>query len=374
MNNALVALQQQAVTLVDDENTRAIANSLSGGLTGGFGNRISLKGNRFRFIVNGTDVGVRRENYLDVAILAANPHVSRIYYAKQYDMNAKPEAPDCYSLDGKVPPLDVPNRQSDKCATCPQNVKGSAIRGDSKAKACAYKKRVIVAAPDSIDGDIFALDVNALSLFGTDQPTQNMYNLKSYIETLTAHQMLAVKLVTRLTFDDSSSVPKLFFSPIRMLTTAEWEQAKVRMSEETIQAMLSDVINEAETGDIVPEAVRQQPIPQTAPGQPIPASQQPAAAPVAPTQPATPAPAAAAPQMPPLPRPRGRPTKAPADAAPPAQQAASPAPNGNGNATGFAAGMQPTQQAAAPAQAAPATTEGAPKAKGFTIDLEDFDA
>jgi hypothetical protein len=349
MNNALVVLQQGALALTDDAATLAAQQSIGGGLTGGgFGNRISLRGNRFRFIVNGTDVGVHKEPYLDVVLLAANPHVSRIYYAKQYDMNAKPEAPDCYSLDGKSPPLDVPNRQSDRCMTCPQNVKGSAIRGDSKAKACAYKKRVIVVSPDNIEGDMYALDVNALSLFGTDASAQNLYNLKSYIETLTTHQMMAVKLVTRLTFDDNSSVPKLFFSPVRILTPVEWEQTKVRVAEDAIQTMLGDVINDAETGTPQPEAVRQQAIAQTPPAAP-----QPRAAPAAvPAQPAAPpAPAAARP---------ARPRKAPEAAAP------QPAANGNGNVTGFAA-AQP------PAQPAPAT-EGAPKSKGFTIDLDDFDA
>ena len=113
MNNALVALQQTAVTLVDDENTKALAQSIGAGLTGGsgFGNRISLRGNRFRFIINGTDVGAHKESYLDVVLLAANPHVSRIYYAKQFDPSSK-EAPDCYSLDGKIADPEAPNRQN----------------------------------------------------------------------------------------------------------------------------------------------------------------------------------------------------------------------------------------------------------------------
>ena len=370
MNNALVALQQNAALLVDDDNTRAIAQSVSGGLTGGgFGNRISLRGNRFRFIINGVDVGAHKESYLDVAIIAANPHVSRIFYAKQYDMAAKPEAPDCYSIDGKMADPSAPNRQNAaggyKCMTCPQNVKGSSLKGDTKAKACAYKKRIIVTSPDAIDGDLFALDVNAMSLFGDDQLAQNLFNLKSYIETLTAHQMLAVKLVTRLTFDERSSVPKLYFSPIRMLTPEEWEQAKLRMQEDSIQLMLADVINEAETGEIVPEAVRQTP--------PQPAVAAPPAAAAPPAPPAPPAPAAAAPaaaQMPPLPRP-GRPRKAAAPQAAPAPAPATAAPNGNGGAPaprGFTSAVAQQPAASVP------PAEGAAKPKGFTIDLDDFDA
>lgn len=353
--NALVALQQQALALPDDERSLAVANSIAGGLTGGgFGNRISLRGNRFRFIKNGTDVGVHRGEYLDVVLLAANPHVSRIYFEGQYDPNMK-AAPDCYSLDGRVPEADSPKRQSDKCMTCPQNVKGSSVKGNTKAKACAYKKRVVVAAPDSIDGDIYALDVNALSLFADDNPSQNLYNLKDYIETLAAHQLLAVKLVTRLTFDDQSSVPKLFFTPIRMLTPEEWEQSKERMKDEAIQQMLADVVNETEVGEVAPEKVKNAPATgSVAPQQAAPATQAP-----------TPAPA---PSAAPAPAKRGRPRSAPAEPTP------TPHPtNGNGAAAaqhamdavrGFAATAEPP--------AAVAASTGGEK-KGFTIDLENFD-
>jgi len=353
MNNALVALQNNAPVLVDDEETRAIANSIAGGLTGGsgFGNRLSLLGNRFHFIKNGVDVGTIKTEHLDVVMIAANPHVSRIYFAGQYDPNVK-AAPDCYSIDGKVPEADSPQRQSDKCMTCPQNVKGSAVRGNNKAKACAYKKRVIVVAPDAIDSDMFALDVNALSLFGDDRPAQNLYNLKSYIETLAAHQMMAVKLVTRLTFDDQSSVPKLFFSPINMLTPEQWEMVKSRIKDDAIQQMLSDVINENEVGTVNPEAVKapSQLAPNQAPANPVAAR----------ATPSSPDPTV----QPEAPKTRGRPRGTTAQPT-----------NGNGAANTAAAANAMTQAVrgfAPSAEASSAASEAGPK-KGFQIDLENFD-
>jgi hypothetical protein len=63
------------LALVDDADTLAIASSLGGGLTsGGFGNRISLRGTRFRFINNGSEVGVHKGDYLDVVLLAGKGH------------------------------------------------------------------------------------------------------------------------------------------------------------------------------------------------------------------------------------------------------------------------------------------------------------
>ena len=371
-SSALVAIQQSAVALVDDETSRAVGNSINAGLTGGgFGNRISLRGNRFRFIKGGADVGVSPDNYLDVVMIAANPHVSRIYFKGQYEAGSK-ERPDCYSVDGRTPEPDSPELQSDKCMTCPQNAKGSSLKGDSKAKACAYKKRVIMASPDAIDGDLYALDVNAMSLFGDDMPAQNLYNLKSYIETTAAHGMMAVKLVTRLTFDDNSSVPKLFFQPIRMLTPEEWEMVKDRMKDDAIQTMLADVINEQEVGTVAPEKVLpQKPAAQTAPQAPAPKAVAPAPKPAQPAAPAAPI----------APR-RGRPPARPASAAAPApepelqpavhasQQAA---PRGNGQQRGFGVAKNASAADTSPAQSAP-PAEGAPKAKGFTIDLDEFDA
>src|SRR6202000_286874 len=55
---------------------------LSGMYTGG--NRIGLKGSRFRLVVGGVEEGVIQENYLDSITLGAAPAISRVYYADVY--------------------------------------------------------------------------------------------------------------------------------------------------------------------------------------------------------------------------------------------------------------------------------------------------
>lgn len=334
--------------LQTSEVAKALAAQTEGGLSGGMAiNRISLRGQKFRFNKEGVEVGISRAEFLDVVVVAANPHVARTFYLKKYSDDQPGTRPDCYSQDGRTPEADSPALQSQTCALCPQNVKGSAVQGDSKGKACGYGKRIIVTADNDIMGDAFAIDVKAQGLFGDDTPAQRQFNLKSYIEALKNNGLIVPAVVTRISFDDKSSVSKLFFTPVRPLTAQEWAQVEARVNDPAIRKMLDDIDNKAEEGKPV--------------GQPV-----------ALAAPAAPAVAAA-------PKPRGRPAKT--ETAPAAAPAPQVAPAG-----GF--GLAPAASAAAPAPAplgfgmtavAPAAavqqaTAPAVAATGFAVDLEDFDA
>lgn len=241
-------------------------------------------------------------------------------------------------------------KQSPVCATCPQNVKGSSVTGDGKGKACGYGKRIIVTADNDILGDAYAIDVRSQGLFGDDNPAQKQFNLKSYIEALKSNGLIAPAVITALSFDDQSSVPKLFFKPIRPLTAQEWAQVEQRVNDPLVRRMLDDIDNKAEEGKPV--------------GQP--AQLMTSAATQGTPQPAQPAPPAGFPGnggAAPAPA-RGRPRKAAETppAAAPAPQAAPAAPVGFG---------LPGSNFAAPAQAA--TAAAPPSGKGFSVDLDNFD-
>jgi len=244
---------------------QAMAGGLSGG---GFGNRISLRGIKFRLVQNGADMPPLAESYLDVVIFAMAPSVQRIYYEGAYEQGSK-EAPTCFSHDGKKPSDESTKKQSVACATCPQNVKGSGRQGN--AKACAYKKRVVVVSPDDIEGDAYALDVNGQSMFGEQQESANKFSFKGYFEKLSLHGVDIAAIVTRLSFDDNASVPKLHFTPMRALTEEEYGQVQVRMEDEEVQKMLKDLTNEAEVEQFeaapkpTPPAPKVEPAPAPAP-------------------------------------------------------------------------------------------------------------
>ncbi len=236
--------------------------AMAGGLQGGFGNRISLRNSKFRFIQSGSDIGANPEPTLDVVVFAMANNVQRLYYAGAYDPNSK-EKPTCFSMDGKTPSDESVQKQSPQCATCPQNVKGSGRQGNTKA--CAYKKRVVVLSPDDLEGPMYALDVNAMSMFGEQMESKNLYSFKGYYEKLVAHNMDIAAIVTKLSFDDAASVPKLHFSPIRALTAEEFAMVQQRMDDPEVDRVLADMTNEAETEDAPaspPKQVTSRPAPQ----------------------------------------------------------------------------------------------------------------
>lgn len=322
---------------------KQLAEQIDGGLAGKSINRISLRNGKFRFIKGGVEVGISRNPYLDVVVIAANPHVGRLYYATAFDPNDTGTRPDCYSINGKTPEADSPMKQSETCALCPQNVVGSAK--NAQGRACAFKKRIVVVADNDISGEAFAIDAGGMTMFGDDDPAQKLFSLKTYIETLKANHLIVPAVVTRLSFDDEASVPKLFFTPLRILTAAEFTTVESRVVDPQVREMLADLDNKTEAGKPVGQIA-------VAPINAAPAPQPAAPAPA--TQPATPAPAA-------QPLRRGR---RPANQTAPA---AAPAPNA-APAGGF--GLQATP----PVAAAPAAAPAAPAAGGFSLDLDAFDA
>ncbi|MEI2419751.1 hypothetical protein V6O07_05720, partial [Arthrospira platensis SPKY2] len=81
----------------------ALSQSIAAGISSGQAfPRISIKGSRFRIVEDGTET-VLDTTALDVVIVGANPKLSKTYYAKVWDKDAEPTAPDCYSLDGTRP-------------------------------------------------------------------------------------------------------------------------------------------------------------------------------------------------------------------------------------------------------------------------------
>lgn len=327
--------------LKDSATAKALAAQTEGGLASIGGNRISLRGTKFRLVKEGVEVGIWREPTLPVVIIAANPHVSRTYYIKPFSDMDNASRPDCYSRDGRTPEPDSPAVQSNACATCPQNVKGSAVSGDGKSKACSYGKRIIVTHYADIDGDAYALDVKSQGLFGDDNPAQKQFNLKSYIEALKANGLIVPSVVTALSFDDESSVPKLFFRPMRALTAAEWAQVEKRVNDPLVRRMLDDIDNKVEEG----KPIGQQPALATPSAQPAPPAQ-PAGFPTG--NGGAPAPK------------RGRPAKTETPPAP------APAPQAAPETKGF--GMAAPETPPAALQTATPTT-----GKGFTVDLENYD-
>jgi len=197
----------------------SLAKSLAGGAGGGGGKRISIKGGVFRLMVDGNQVAAIDERFLDVVIVNAAPTIGRTFYMKSYDPDS-PAGPDCWSPDGEKPHATAANPQSDRCATCPQNVKGS---GQGDSRACRFSQRLAVVLANDIDGHVMQLQLPATSIFGKEEGENRP--LQAYARFLAAQGVSPETLVTRMKFDTKSEAPKLHFKAMRWLTEDEYASA-----------------------------------------------------------------------------------------------------------------------------------------------------
>lgn len=205
--------------------------NLAGG-SGGSGKRLSIKGNKFRLIVDGEQVSVSREDTMNIVVVNAAP-VSRTYYEGTYDPN-NPSAPSCWSLDTRVPAPEVPaeQRKASRCADCPMNVKGS---GQGEGRACRYNQRLAVTLEGKPD-EVYQLQLPATSLFG-EAKGGNM-GMQAYAKLLNAHNTPIIAVLTEMRFDENAETPKLFFKPVRPLNEEELQAAvAAKDSEEAIKAI-----------------------------------------------------------------------------------------------------------------------------------------
>lgn len=180
----------------------ALAQAMAGGITGGSDfPRISIKGARFRIVEDGTET-VLNQTTLDVVVVGANPRLSKTWYAKEWNKDNEPTAPDCYSLDGVSPNQDSTKPQSDLCASCPHNAWGSKIAPNGQQlKACSDKKRLAVVAADDATGPVYLLEVTPAALKG----------LNAYQKELSVRGIAPEIVRTRISFDTDASFPKLLF-------------------------------------------------------------------------------------------------------------------------------------------------------------------
>lgn len=190
-------------------------NLLSGQGGGSTNRRISLKGGKFRQIVNGEQVSVSKDDAMNIVVINAAA-ISRTYYEGTYDPN-NVVAPLCWSSDTEKPDSAVPEdqRQARACRDCKQNIKGS---GQGNSRACRFGQRLAVA----IEGDletVYQLQLPATSIFG--EATDGKMPMGAYARYLSANKMPVSAIVTEMYFDEQSEVPKVFFKPVRPLTEEE---------------------------------------------------------------------------------------------------------------------------------------------------------
>ena len=193
-----------------DETTR----NLMGG--GDSVSRISIRGGVFRKIVNGEEVMQNDDRAMNIIIVKSATSVHRTFYAGTYK-EGENAAPDCWSSNNETPDAIVRNPQSPKCATCPQNIKGS---GQGDSRACRFTRRLAVVLDNDISGDVLQLALPAQSIFGKGE--KGKLPLEAYVKFLAGHNLPVTAVVTEMRFDTTSATPKLTFKPVRPLEQDEY--------------------------------------------------------------------------------------------------------------------------------------------------------
>lgn len=184
--------------------------------SGGAGRRLSIRGAVFRKVHGGEEVAALPNRSVDIVIVKAAP-VSRTFFDGPF-IEGENKSPTCWSADTRTPAPEVlaSDRQSRTCAGCPQDIKGS---GAGETRACRYQQRMVVVLADEISAkEPYLLSLPATSLFGDDKGKMGM---QAYARHLQAHHTPAAAIVTEMTFDTSSSTPKLMFKPVRPLEEDE---------------------------------------------------------------------------------------------------------------------------------------------------------
>ena len=188
-------------------------------LSGGGSKRISLRGSKFRLVVNGDEVSTSKNDKMEIVIVNAAKDVARQFYAKSYNKD-EITAPDCWSNDGIAADKSIEKPQHHNCAECPQNIKGS---GQGESRACRHFRRLAVALAHDLHGDVYQLQLASKSIFGKGDLEHMPFD--QFAKYVGSQGYNLNTLVTEMRFDEDSDTAKLFFRPVRFLQKDEWQAA-----------------------------------------------------------------------------------------------------------------------------------------------------
>lgn len=203
-------------------------DDLSSGVGGGGFPVISYKGKVWHVVQGENRVLVTNDEgepkaSLDVVILKANPHLSKIYYATGYEEGSAAK-PTCYSNNGVGPAADAQDPQSIKCAICPHNVWGSRqTENGGKGKSCSDSRRMAVTPLGDLENPML-LRV----------PAGSLKDLAQYAEMLNRRRVQYAAVVTRIGFDHTVAHQKFTFKAMRYLGDGE--------ADTTLETLDKDVI------------------------------------------------------------------------------------------------------------------------------------
>lgn len=196
---------------------------------------------------------------LPVVILDYAKNRGRSFYEGAYDPD-NTSSPKCWSEDSITPEDTVPEKVSDKCATCPMAAKGSRVSDNGKATVACSQHRILAVVP------VKRLDIAPLRLKlavtsdydgqSKDLQAQGKFAFSNYLDFIKARGVLhTASLVTKLAFDPAQAYPKLLFSATRYLTEAELKGVDAIMADGSgVAAILGSSVGTDRNSGALPSA------------------------------------------------------------------------------------------------------------------------
>ena len=199
--------------------------------------RISIRDNVWRFLFDKTEIKRVDDPTLNVVIVGAAKHVSRIYYSGEYSENNH-RYPDCYSFDGIKPNKLSKNTQSNTCFECSQNIKGSGV---GNSRACKFQQRIAVVTEDDIGGDVYQLNIPSKSIFGQGEPKK--WPLQIYCKKIASNGAPITSVVTEMCLNTDDNGTRITFQPVRILDSDEFDIALKQTESNAVEKVIKKTFN-----------------------------------------------------------------------------------------------------------------------------------
>lgn len=190
--------------------------------------RVSTNNNTFALVnldgetmqVNQIDAGAV---YLDLVFVKWAPHVTKTWYAGAYQAGSD-AAPDCFSMDGKVPDAASKSPQAVTCASCPMNAFGSSANGKGKACSDGQRTAIVLGAdtPVSINGVAQTIKAGG-EVYGYRLPPMTGKNLRAKVKEFEKAGVNLMGVVLRAKFVSQGEVD---FTPRAYIAEAEWKRSR----------------------------------------------------------------------------------------------------------------------------------------------------
>jgi len=233
---------------------------------------VTYKGRNFRLKYRTEEQIVRDDRgraatYIDTVIVGVSPNISRQYFPDAYVEGAS-EGPACYSTDGKVPDVGVPQRQNPVCGTCKWSQWGSRVTDAGKrAKACQETRRLAVVPLQNIENELMGGPMMLRV------PPMSLSNLSNYSDFLASKGASFETVATRIGFDENVAYPRLTFETLDWLDD---DQQLAATGEDGSGGVCASPLIERMLGGVEVEVSDQNASPQSPPRR---ASEEPAPAP-----------------------------------------------------------------------------------------------